>query len=389
VIAILLVFFAMPARSATPPKSATPVKSATPKELPDALTVMQRSEKVLEDLAERVRPAVVNVRRFEKDEAWWSTTRGTSQADSGWRVVPDADRLYPHYAPCRGASGFLISADGYLITLRRLVIDSRTGEPAEVVDIELGAEHYRAQVVSVEPTLDIAILKIKSDEPLPFLRFGDSTKSRAGHWAIAFGDPDGHVRTLLPGFVAVPPSRECYQDDLSATYIQISTLIPDGALGGPLVNLDGEVIGVNARLGASTSTDPSAPAAGSGFALPSNITSGIYQAMLMKESMESPWLGISVLFMDDTLKKKLGGGRIEGISIDNVFDPSPAAAAGIKVGDVLRSIDDEVIGNVYDFQRMLYYHGAGSRVRLGLVRDRKKYEVTVTIERRPPGAETR
>jgi serine protease Do len=375
-IAIALILVSAPALAAT-------------KDLPDALTVMQRSERVLEDLSDRVRPAVVNVRRFEKDPAWWASTRTSAQPDSGWRVVPESDRLYPDYSPCRGASGFLVSADGYLVTVRRAVVDPRTGEPAQVVSVEHDLQNYRAEVASVEPTLDIAILKIKSDSPLPFLRFGDSSKSRAGHWAIAFGDPDGAVRTMLPGFVAVPPSRECYQDDLSATYLQLSMPIPEGALGGPLVNLQGEVIGMNARLGTSTPTDPTAPATSSGFALPSNITSGIYQAMLMRESMESPWLGISVLAIDAAVQKKLGGGKVAGIYIDNVFDPSPASKAEIEIGDVLQSMEGAPIANVYDFQRLLYHHGAGSRVKLGLVRARKKIELSVMIERRPPGAETR
>jgi S1-C subfamily serine protease len=165
--------------------------------------------------------------------------------------------------------------------------------------------------------------------------------------------------------------------------------IPDGALGGPLVNLNGEVIGTNARLGSFTPTDPTAPAASSGFALPSNITNGIYQAMLMKGSMESPWLGISVLALNDTLRKQLGDPRITGIYIDNVYEPSPATAAGIQVGDVLRSIDDAPIASVYDFQRLLYHHGAGARIRLGMTRAGKKLEVPVTVERRPPGTLTR
>jgi serine protease Do len=367
----------------------TPAPAAPPPEVPDALPVMQRLERVLEELNKQVRPAVVNVRRFEKDEAWWARVQRSAASDSGWRVVPDTDKLYPNHRPARGASGFLISADGYVLTVRRAVVDPRTNQPAEIVSVELGLQHYRAEVASLEPTLDIAILKLKSEAPLPFLRFGDSSKSRPGHWAVAFGDPDGAVRTLLPGFVAVSPSRECYQDDLSATYLQLSMTIPDGALGGPLVNLSGEVIGVNARLGTSTPMDPTAPAAGSGFALPSNITNGIYQAMLMRESMESPWLGISVLALDDALRKQLGGDRLEGIYIDNVFEPSPASAAGIRVGDVLRSMDDAPITNVYEFQRLLYYHGAGSRVRLGLTRARRSLEVTAKIERRPAGALTR
>lgn len=354
--------------------------------LPDALVVMEKTERVLESLASRVTPAVVNVRRFVRDEEWWSgRTRGVP--GPGWQVLPAADQLHPQHRPLPGGSGFLVSADGYILTLRRLVVDPKTNEPPPFVDVEVQSGYYTAEVVSLEPTLDIAILKITAPDPLPFLRFGDSGKAAPGHWAIAFGDPDGHERTLMPGFVAVSPARECYQDDMSATYMQTSMTVPDGALGGPLVNLHGEVIGVNARLAVSGANNPT-PREGSGLALPSNIASAILQALLISQSKESPWLGISVLAPNDTLRKKLGGGLIRGIVIDNVFDPSPASRAGIHIDDVLSTMDGRPISTVYDFQRILYERGPGSRVRLGLLRAKKPLELEVTIERRPPEATT-
>ncbi len=351
---------------------------------PDPLTVLERTESVLERLAARVAPAVVNIRRFVRDDAWWASQQAAKPA-AGWEVVPSGDLVHPQHRPLPGASGFFLSADGYVLALRRVVVDPKTSEVAPFVDVEWQNQTRTAQVVSLEPTLDLAILKVEWPDPLPFLHFGDSGKSPAGHWAIAFGDPDGSERTMVPGFVAVSPARECYQDDMSATYMQTSVVVPDGALGGPLVNLRGEVIGVNARR-AVTGADSLAPS-GSGFALPSNIASAIFQAMLMRESKESPWLGISVLAPNDTLRKKLGT-PISGIYIDNVFDPSPAHKLGIRVGDVLRSMDDQPIKTVYEFQRILYGLGAGSRVRLGIVRDRKRIELLATIERRPADAVT-
>ena len=360
-------------------------KRASAATLPDPLTVMERTEHVLAGLHSRVSPAVVNVRRFVRDDAWWERLqRGTPGA--GWMVVPTADQAHPHHRPLPGASGFLVSADGYILTVRRAVVDPRTNEPAPFVDVDLQQQVHPAQVVSLEPTLDLAILKIESPDPLPFLRFGDSGRSPAGHWAIAFGDPDGPQRTLLPGFVMVSPARECYQDDMTATYMQLSTLVPDGALGGPVVNLRGEVIGVNARLAVS-GADALPLTRSLGLALPSNIASAIFQAMLMRESKESPWLGISVLAANDTLRRRLGG-PFRGIYIDNVFVPSPASKLGVRVGDVLQVMDGKPIATVHDFQRILYELGAGSRVRLGLLRGGKPLELVATIERRPPEATT-
>lgn len=353
--------------------------------VPDALTVMERTEQALAVLARRVQPAVVNVRRFVRDDAWWAALqRGTPGA--GWMVVPAEDQAHPQHRPLPGASGFILSADGYILTARRAVVDPKTNEPAPFVDIDMQREVFPAQVVSLEPTLDLAILKIESPEPFPFLRFGDSGKSSAGHWAIAFGDPDGPQRTLLPGFVMHSPTRECYQDDMTATYMQVSMMVPEGAVGGPIVNLRGEVIGVNARL-AVTGADTLAITRTLPLALPSNIASAIFQAMLMRESKESPWLGISVLAPNDTLRKKLRG-PIRGIYIDNVFQPSPASKLGVRIGDVLSTMDGKPIATVHDFQRILYELGAGSRVRLGLVREKKPLELLATIERRPPEATT-
>ena len=354
----------------------------------DALATLLKSERVFEDLAARVRPAVVNVRRFTRDAAWWAACSTESRV-SGWRVIPQNDMLHPGHRPSRGGSGFLVSADGYIVTLRRVVVDPKTDEEAPIVDVEVGLEVFAADVVALEPTLDLAILKIKSEAPLPFLRFGDSTKAKPGHWAIAFGDPDGSEQTLVPGFVAVQPARECYQDDLSATYMQTSLTVSDAALGGPVVNLHGEVIGVSARRGGPTVADPLAPLPGSGYALPSNIANAILQSLLIRESKESPWLGISVLALSEAMRVKHGDGKPGGILIDNVFDPSPASRLGIRVNDVLKSMEGERINNVHDFQRLLYHHGPGSRVRLGLVREKKPLELTATIERRPTEATTR
>ena len=374
------------AAPAAAPAAPAPVRPAAPAAakarstdgLPDAITVMQKTERVLESLAKRVNPAVVNIRRFVKDEAWWARLK-SSAPGAGWQVVPVTDQVHPGHRPLPGGSGFLVSADGYIMTLRRVVVDPQTNEPATFVEVEAESQSYTAEVVSLEPTLDLAILKITAPDPFPFLKFGDSSKAVAGHWAIAFGDPDGHDRTLLPGFVAVSPARECYQDDMTATYMQTSVSVPDGALGGPLVNLRGEVIGLNAR--------GLPPQERMHLAVPSNIVTAIFNAMLVSQNKESPWIGISVLAPNDTLQKKLGG-PIRGIVIDNVFEPSPASRAGIRVNDVLNSIDGRPIARVADFQSILYERGPGSRVRLGLVRAKKPLELEITIERRPAEALT-
>jgi serine protease Do len=176
---------------------------------------------------------------------------------------------------------------------------------------------------------------------------------------------------------------------MNATMMQTSAPVGDGALGGPVVNLRGEVIGISTRRAESQRPASLEPAPGSGYALPINLATAIYESLIARGSTESPWLGISVLPVADKDRAKPGMPRVAGIAIDNVFDPSPAAEAGIRVGDVLTSLGGQTITTVYDFQRLLYAAGVGKRVTLGIVRDGKTLEVTTTIAKRPPDATTR
>ena len=367
-----------------------PGLAAPDKKLEDALSVARKTEVVFEDLARRVEPAVVSVTRFVKDEAWWNAARQGKPLSGGWQTISHDDLLYTGMRPTGGGSGFLISKDGFILTLRRVVIEPGTDRVADTIDVQVGIVHYRAAVVGMEPTIDLAILKITPAGPVPFLKLGDSGKARVGHWAIAFGDPAGNEKTMVPGVVSYEPSRECYQDELSATYLQTSMRVSDGALGGPVVNLDGEVIGITTRRGDSLKPESLVGAAGSGYALPINLATAIYRSLLARTSHESPWLGISVRLLTDDLRKQAGAppGAV-GIYIDNVFDPSPATLAGIKVGDILGIMDGNQIANVYDFQRKLYELGVGAQVRLNLIRGRRLVQVTAEITARPREATTR
>ena len=353
----------------------------------DAVKQMERTEQVLAGIARRVTPTVVTIRRFVKDEAWYAAARAKQQASAGWRVTPEADLVVPDHRPVGGGSGFVVSADGYILTLRRVVIDPVTARPADAIDVEVGSAHLLAKAVSLEPTLDLAILKVTPAAPLASAKLGDSAQAGPGSWAIAFGDPDGPERTMVPGFIVHQPARECYQDELSATYLQTSAPVCDGALGGPLVDLHGEVIGINTRRGDSAAA--SGQVAGSGYALPINLPIAIYQSLLTNQSTVSPWLGVSVLRLDDALRKRLGDPRCSGVYIDNVFDPSPASAVGIKVGDILQTIDGDSVSGVYDFQRLLYRAGAGKVVKLQVYNASRTRELTAKIGIRPPLATTR
>jgi serine protease Do len=345
------------------------------------------AEKVFVEIADRVAPGVVSVRRFVRDDAWFASARGEKQ-DAGWRQVDEEDLLYPGFRPSGGGSGFLIDEVGHVLTLNRVVVDLETGKGADLIDVEVGGNHFPAEIVGQEPTIDLAILQVQAERKLPHLTLGNGT-AKTGQWVLAFGNPPGPERTLQFGLVAYEPSRDCYQDQLSATYLQTSVQVSPASLGGPLVNLKGEVIGINTRRSDSASSDSTVAASGSGYALPINLATAIYQSILFQRSKRSPWLGFSVLLLTPEKRKELGDMRLYGILIDNVFDPSPATAAGVQVGDVLQTMNRQRILTVYDFQRWTYSFGIGAPVELGIVRKGKPMTLKAVIAERPANATTR
>jgi S1-C subfamily serine protease len=289
----------------------------------------------------------------------------------------------------RSGSGFLVTGDGDILTSRGVV--SPSGSPAkdQIVDVELtGNVHCRARVVGIEPTIDLAVLRIVAPIPVRPVAIGDSDRVRVGYWAIAVGDPPGPSKTFAPGTIAARPERECYQEHRTSTLLQSSVTIDAEGLGGPLVNLRGEVIGL-------TIPDPGslAEVAAEGnrpvSALPINLAMTIYRALKVAESERSPWIGISVLDLNVRLRNRIPSAPLTGIYIDDVFAPSPASRAGVQVGDVLTKMDDHTIFAVPDFQTWLYLLGIDAAVTLELHRDGKTLRKVVTIQQRPPSAATR
>ena len=353
---------------------------------PDGATLLA-SQRAITDVVARIEPALVNVRRFVRDEKWWADATGSrGKAAGGWKVVPDQDLLYPDHRPLPGASGFVITEDGYILTLNRLVVLDNGDEP-DVVDCAIGEQHYKASIIAREPTIDLAILKVNASMRLPYAPLGNSADLDPGSFLLAFGIPDGTRHVIAPGLVTRVPNRECYQDQMSATYVQTSMAFDGGALGGPVVNGAGDVVGIATNRGAHAPVDTLD--LGPGFALPTNLAMAIYQSLLARQSRESPWLGVSVLKMNRDARRAAGAPDSVGILIDNVFTPSPAATLGVRVGDVLTHMRGEMIRTVYDFQRILYAVGVGRDVKLVLVRQGERLEKTAHIEKRPPEAITR
>lgn len=422
-VAFVVVLVASPARTENEPAAAAnpttiapdPSLVAPSPPIDLSLQTLLDLESVFTSIAARIEPGVVAIQTFAHDPAWHAEESAAWEARRGWQETENDDLRWRDHRPVGHASGFLIDGDGYLLTTRSGLLDPGTGELAELVDVEIGSTfHEPARIVAVEPTLDLAVLRVVTQVDLHPLPLGNSGTLRPGQWALAFGDPEGPEKTLVVSHIAYEPHRDCYQDELSATFVQISDRVPAGAFGGPIVDLRGQVIamstaGATAVLSASgaaptgagaaasaavSGTAPSTPAAtpgpGSGYGLPINLATAIYKSLLFRASRESPWLGISVLSLTHEVRARQEEPLPQtGIYIDNVFAPSPAARAGVQVGDVLVRMGGHRILTPFDFQRWLYWTGPGGDVTLELVRDGVPITVPVILEVRPPEATTR
>jgi S1-C subfamily serine protease len=360
------------------------------------VSVALQLQDVFADVAERVLPRVVGVLTYARDPAW-SAERLRAEKGQAWMAAnPDLVR-HEGFRLVHTGSGVIVDEDGYVLSDDHL-LRGDDGALLPFIEIEDAEQlRYPMTVVGTEPTIDLAVLRVADARRLPLpvqpLDFGDSDRLQIGHWLIALGDPPGPERLFRIGVVSSPPSRQCYQEQLSATSLQSSLQVPEGALGGPVVDILGHVVGLNVRpasttnLVASGAARPDAPA----FTLPINLVLNIFEALKVAQSRRSPWLGISVLELQ-TLHHRLGSeARSQsiprsGVYIDDVFDPSPASRAGVRPGDFLVALGGHPIAAVGDFQTWLYVLGIGNEVRLDLLRDGQTVAVNAPIEERPESA---
>lgn len=367
------------ARPATSPASpqTSPQGDAAP---PDpGLAIALELEDVFGRVAQRVLPSVVGV-------SSWRRTSGAPAPPSGWSTAgSEADR-HPGFELARAGSGFFVTTDGYLLTCHHLLIDPKTHELGALFEVEFdGNLRYRARIIGLEPTVDLAVLKVDVPFATRPATLGDPERVRVGRWAIAVGDPPGVERTFAPGTIAARPERDCYQENRTATLLQTSIRAGSGVYGGPLVDIHGEVIGLSVPPSSMAASIEGSPV----FGLPIELATTLYEALKIKESQRSPWLGFSVLELGWQLRRRLPWAPMTGIYIDDVFTPSPASRAGVRVGDVLHAMDGQRMLSVADFQRWLYLYGVGHTVRLEIYREGERLEIEAPIELRPQTAPPR
>jgi len=300
----------------------------------------------MHDLAERMKPALVQVRVRRAAEPG----EGQEQPSS-----PEERRS--------AGSGFIVREDGYLVTNAHVVSD------ADRIQVRLSdGRRFDGKLVGLDERVDLALLKIEG-QGLPVALLGDSNRTRVGEFVLALGHPFGLEQTVSFGIV----SRKGAPIQVAAPgfeFIQTDAAVNPGNSGGPLVNMAGEVVGVNSMAAVNGSI---------GFAIPVNLVKALLPQLAEKGKVEWGWLGVSIAEVPDEDAPKLGLKEPKVVLIRQVVSGQPADQGGIKANDVVVSVDGASVEGPRDLQRIISSTPVGKVVKISLMREGKEQEVAVTV----------
>ncbi|HEY6873621.1 MAG TPA: DegQ family serine endoprotease [Geobacteraceae bacterium] len=262
-------------------------------------------------------------------------------------------------------SGFIINKEGYILTNDHVVKD------AESIRVKLSNEKvYDGKVIGEDSKTDLAVIKINVSEDLPTAVLGDSDKLQVGQWAIAIGNPFGLDRTVTVGVISATGRAnmgiEAYED-----FIQTDASINPGNSGGPLLNIYGEVIGINTAIVAAGQ--------GIGFAIPINMAKQVVGQLIKKGSVTRGWLGVSIQPVTDEIARSFGLQKAAGALVSDIMSGSPAEKAGFKQGDVITRFAGKEIRDPRQLQMIVADIPVGRKVEVELFRDGKPLKLTVTL----------
>ena len=339
--------------------------------LAQAIVAQARPDSFAE-LAESVSPAVVNI-----------TTSTVVEGRTGPQgIVPegspfedffrdfqnrDDDGTRPRRSAALG-SGFVISEDGYVVTNNHVI------DGADEILIEFfSGKELPAKVVGTDPNTDLALLKVEADEPLDFVSFGDSDIARVGDWVMAMGNPLGQGFSVSAGIVS---ARNRALSGSYDDYIQTDAAINRGNSGGPLFNLDGEVIGVNTAI-----LSPTGGSIGIGFSMASNVVTRVIDQLKEFGETRRGWLGVRIQDVTEDVAEAMGLEEASGALITDVPE-GPAKEAGLLSGDVILKFDGVEVKDTRALVRQVGNTSVGKTVRVVVFRDSGTKTISVMLGRR-------
>lgn len=326
------------------------------------------------DMVAKLQPAVVNIS---------TTQRVTMQTNNPFQGTPFGDlfgapqggRPVTRQAESLG-SGFLISADGYIVTNNHVISAGTSGAVVESIKVTLADQReFTAKLIGRDPTSDLAVLKIEG-RALPFVRLGDSERARVGDWVVAIGNPFGIGSSVTAGIVsAVHRSTSGGAFD---RFIQTDASINRGNSGGPLFDLNGNVIGINSQI-----LSPTGGNVGIGFAIPATEARPILDRLMKGETIQRGYLGVQIQRWTDDLIKSFGVKKGQGELIASVVPGGAAAKAGIRQGDVITKVNGQDVTPDQTLSFLSANLRPGVAVPIELVRDGRTMTVRLTPDTRP------
>ena len=309
------------------------------------------------DLVEQLQPAVVNI----------STTHMPSDnedVDDGLGIISPNPQIQNYFAPHNPqqvslGSGFVVDETGYIVTNHHVI------DKAQEINVTLADERQlAAEIVGSDVKTDLALIRVKTAEKLPTVKLGNSDKIRAGDWIIAIGNPFGLGGSVSAGIISAK-SRDI-EAGAYDNFIQTDASINQGSSGGPMFNMNGEVIGINSAIYST-----SGGSMGIGFATPINLAKFVIEQLKSKGKVDRGWLGIKIQDADN------------GIVVTSVAEDSPAKLADIEAGDVIISLNEQKITDPKQFSRQIAETSEGSKITLKTLRNQQPQIKNLVVKKMP------
>ncbi len=380
----------------TGPSYSMPTITTAPQVTDEAVRPALDLSEAFANVAEAVTPAVVRIEVTSTQEM----PSGTFDVPEGFRQffnLPDEGTgQHPEVPVLAGGSGFIVSQDGYILTNNHVVADAD-----EIRVYLLDGRYFIASVVGTDPTTDVAVIKIDQDN-LPFISLGSSKDLRVGEWILAVGNPGfgGTTAneldyTVTAGIVSAKGRplnliySELQQNPNSGLdprfaiedFIQTDAVINRGNSGGPMVNLRGQVVGINSAI-----MSPSGTYAGYGFAVPVDLAGRVMEDLIQYGRVRRAWLGVQIVEVQPEDQEYYNLPEVAGVLIQGVTEGGPAEAEGLRQGDVIYSVEGTVVHGPNSLQNLIAQKRPGEDVTVRIYRDRSPKNVQVHLGEAPINA---
>ncbi len=353
-----------------------------------SIQALKQIGKAFASIAEKASPAVVGVEAIKVQE------QAVSPHGRGYGNPYNNQDLYEYFFGPRSprsrtpqrpretaaqGTGFIISEDGYVLTNNHVVSNAK--KDRVTIKLSDGTE-LQAKVVGTDPESDVAVVKIDTDEDMPFLKLADSDALEVGEWVVAIGSPFGLSHTVTAGIVSAK-GRTSIIDGISfEDFIQTDAAINPGNSGGPLLNLDAEVVGINTAI-----LGPGGANAGIGFAIPTSLAKNVADQLMESGKVVRGYLGVLIKDVTSGYVEALDLEGLDGAVVAEVTKDSPAAEAGLEHYDVIVELNGDSVDSANDLMSKVAALKPDTKVRLKVIREGRAKKVTVILGERPANGE--